>query len=109
MQFRIEPPPCPDSPLARLDPRWKLAALLLGAVLVAAVRTLVPSALALLGALALAAAARLPWRWYLGRVAAVGLFVALFTLPLPLLLDGGPAWQVGPAAGDRVGKRAATG
>jgi cobalt/nickel transport system permease protein len=99
MTISFEPLPCPASPLRRLDPRWKLAALLLLAVLVAAVRTLAPTAVALLGALALAAVARLPWRWYLGRVAAVGLFVALFTLPLPFLLDGpGPAWEVGPVS-----------
>jgi cobalt/nickel transport system permease protein len=97
MTISFEPLPCPASPLRRLDPRWKLAGLLLAAVLVAAVRTLIPTAAALLGALALAALARLPWRWYLGRVAAVGLFVALFALPLPFLLSGdGPAWALGP-------------
>src|SRR5690242_12356817 len=97
MTITFEPLPCPDSPLRRLDPRWKLAALLLGTALVAAVRTLAPTGVALLGALALAAVARLPWRWYLGRVAAVALFVGLFTLPLPFLLDGSaPAWEVGP-------------
>jgi cobalt/nickel transport system permease protein len=97
MTISFEPFPCPASPLRRLDPRWKLAALLLAAVLVAAVRTLAPTAAALLGALALAALARLPWRWYLGRVAAVGLFVALFALPLPFLLGGdGPTWTLGP-------------
>ncbi|HEX5269661.1 MAG TPA: cobalt ECF transporter T component CbiQ [Gemmataceae bacterium] len=97
MTTTFEPLPCPDSPLCRLDPRWKLAALVLAAVLVASVRTLPPTGVALLGALALAAVVRLPWRWYLGRVAAVGLFVALFTLPLPFLLGGsGPSWAIGP-------------
>jgi cobalt/nickel transport system permease protein len=97
MTITFEPLPCPDSPLRRLDPRWKLAALLLGTALVAAVRTLAPAGAALLGALALATVARLPWCWYMGRVAAVGVFVALFTLPLPFLLDGpGPEWAVGP-------------
>jgi cobalt/nickel transport system permease protein len=97
MTISFEPLPCPDSPLRRLDPRWKLATLLLTAVLVAAIRTLAPAGAALLGALALAAVARLPWRWYLGRIAAVGLFVALFTLPLPFLLVGsGPVWTLGP-------------
>jgi cobalt/nickel transport system permease protein len=97
MTITFDPLPCPDSPLRRLDPRWKLAALLLGTALVAAVRTLPPAGAALLGALVLAAVARLPWRWYLRRAAAVGLFVALFTVPLPFLLDG-PGWQVGPLA-----------
>jgi cobalt/nickel transport system permease protein len=99
MTITFEPLPCPDSPLRRLDPRWKLAALLLGTALVAVVRTLAPAGLALLGALALAGVARLPWRWYLTRLAAVGLFVALFTVPLPFLLTGpGSVWQVGPVA-----------
>ena len=97
MTITFEPLPCPDSPLRRLDPRWKLAAHLLGTAHVAAVRTLAPAGVGLLGALALAAVARLPWRWYLKRVAAVGVFIALFTLPLPFLLVGpGPEWAVGP-------------
>jgi cobalt/nickel transport system permease protein len=97
MTITFEPLPCPDSPLRRLDPRWKLAALLLGTALIAAVRTLAPAGVGLLGALALAAVARLPWRWYLGRAAAVGVFVALFTGPLPFLLDGpGPTAHLGP-------------
>ncbi len=97
MTISFDPLPCPASPLRRLDPRWKLAGLLLTAALVAAVRALPPTGAALLGALVLAAVARLPWRWYLGRVAAAGLFVALFALPLPFLLAGpGPTWAFGP-------------
>jgi cobalt/nickel transport system permease protein len=97
MTISFNPLPCPASPLRRLDPRWKLAALVLAAVLVAAIRTLAPTAAALLASLVLAALARLPWRWYLGRVAAAGLFVVLFTLPLPFLLVGpGPSWALGP-------------
>src|SRR3954462_6614357 len=41
VQFRIEPPPCPDSPLARLDPRWKLAAVVLVMVGVVLLKTLI--------------------------------------------------------------------
>ncbi len=108
MTTTFEPLPCPDSILRRLDPRWKLAALLLCTALVAAVQTLLPAGVALLGALMLAVVAHLPWRWYLRRLAVVGLFVAFFTVPLPLLLDGpGPVWQIGPftvsAYGLRVG------
>jgi cobalt/nickel transport system permease protein len=97
MTISFDPLPCPASPLRHLDPRWKLAALLLSTALVAAVRTLAPAGLALCGVLVLAVVARLPWRWYLRRVAAVSLFVALFTVPLPFLLEGpGPVWHVGP-------------
>ena len=89
--------PCPDSPLRRLDPRWKLAALVPAALLVALLRGLPAAGAALAGALALAALARIPGRWLLGRLGAAALFLALFTLPLPLLLhDGGPAWELGP-------------
>jgi cobalt/nickel transport system permease protein len=88
--------PCPDSPLRQLDPRWKLAALLPAAMVVALLRTLPATALALVGALALAALGRLPLRWYVTRLGAVALFLAFFTLPLPFLLDdGGPAWKLG--------------
>jgi len=96
MTSNFEPLPCPDSPLRHLDPRWKLAALLLSTALIAAVRSLIPVGVGLLGALTLAAIADLPWRWYLRRLAVVGLFVGFFTLPLPLLLDGpGPVWKIG--------------
>jgi cobalt/nickel transport system permease protein len=86
-----------DSPLRRLDPRWKLAALVLGAGVVAALRTLPAAVLALAGAVLLVAVSRLPWRWYLGRLGALGLFLLLFVVLLPFLLDGpGPAWDLGP-------------
>jgi cobalt/nickel transport system permease protein len=108
MTIGFDPLPCPDSPLRRLDPRWKLAGLLLCTALIAAVRTLPPAGVGLLGALILAVVARLPWRWYLGRLAAVGLFVALFTVPLPFLLSGpGPVWSVGPVEVSWHGLRAA--
>jgi len=97
MTITFDALPCPESPLRRLDPRWKLAALLVSTALAAALRTPVPAALALLGALVLAATARLPGRWYLRRVAAVALFVGLFILPLPFLLDG-PGPKLGPVA-----------
>jgi cobalt/nickel transport system permease protein len=96
MTLAFTPPPCPDSPLRRLDPRWKLAALTPAALAAAVLRTL-PAALLALGlAVLLAALARLPPRWALGRLGAVALFLALFALPLPFLLDGpGPSWQWG--------------
>lgn len=94
MTLAFQPPPCPDSPLRRLDPRWKLAALLLAAGLVAAQRSLLPAALALAGTLLLAALARLPWRWYLPRVGAAALLIAPFVVAAPFLVSGrgdGPA------------------
>src|SRR5262249_24937211 len=91
MTLAFDAVPSPDSPLRRLDPRWKLAGITLLAASVVALRTWPPAVTALAAALALAALARLPLRWFLGRLAAVGLFLALFTLTLPFLLPGGLA------------------
>jgi len=85
------------SPLRRLDPRWKLAALVAAAFAVAALRTLPAALAALAGAVLLVAVSRLPLRWYLGRLGSLGLLLLLFVVLLPFLLDGpGPAWDVGP-------------
>ncbi len=85
MQVRFSPPPVTDSPLARLDDRWRLAALLLALVAVAAIRSVVAAALALVGALVLAWLGRMPWRWYLGRLSVAVVLLALFVVPVPLL------------------------
>jgi cobalt/nickel transport system permease protein len=91
MTLRFSPPPCADSPLGRLDPRWRLAALVPAALAVAVLRTWPAALAALAGALLLALLARLPLRWFLGRLAPVALFLALFAVPLPFLLDGAGA------------------
>jgi cobalt/nickel transport system permease protein len=102
------PPPCPDSPLRRLDPRWKLAGLSLAALAATLLHTLPAAALALAATLILSAVARLPLRWYLERLGALALFLAFFTLPLPLLLRGeGALWQVGPLTVSAHGTRVA--
>ena len=86
MTFALPTLPCTDSPVSRLDPRWKLAALAVAVLATAILRTLPASALALLLALLLAALSRLPPRWYLARLGAAALFLAFFALPLPFLL-----------------------
>jgi cobalt/nickel transport system permease protein len=97
MKLSFDPLPCPDSPVGRLDARWKLAALVLAAAAVAGLSGLAPAAAALAGAVLLAALGRLPLRWYLRRLGAVAGFLVLFAAPLPLLLGGrGPGWQLGP-------------
>jgi len=78
--------PCPDSPLRQIDPRWKLAGLVLLTVVVACLRHLTPAFVALGGTLVLAALARLPARWFLTRLGAVALFLAPFVASLPFLL-----------------------
>ena len=81
MTLRFTPPPRTLSPLSRLDPRWKLAALTLAAVVVAVIHTPAAAAAALAGAAALAVLGRLPPRWWATRVVPAVLFVAVFALP----------------------------
>jgi cobalt/nickel transport system permease protein len=81
----------------RLDPRWKLAAVTIAVCAALSLHALPTALLTLLTTVALAAATRLPPRWFAARAGAALVAVALFTLPLPLLVDGrGPAWQWGP-------------
>jgi cobalt/nickel transport system permease protein len=85
------------SPVGRLDPRWKLAALLPAAGLVAALRSPGPALAAVLGAWVLAALARLPLRWYAVRLGVVVLFLTLFAGFLPFTAhEGETPWAVGP-------------
>jgi cobalt/nickel transport system permease protein len=86
--------PCTDSCVSRLDPRWKLAALVPLLVAVTLVQRLPATLLLLAVALSLALLARLPRRWYLPQLGAALGFVVLFAAPLPFLLQGpdGPDW-----------------
>src|SRR5581483_9152109 len=88
--------PTPDSPLRRLDPRWKLAALALTGLAATTLRTL-PAALGLFaGSLILVAVGRLPRQWYLTRIAALTSFLIFFVGLLPFVVDGGGAsWHIG--------------
>ncbi len=78
------PLPCPDSPLRRLDPRWKLAALTLAIVTAAALRGNGPAALALGLAIVHAVVGQLPRRWCLARLGTLFLVTLPFLLILPL-------------------------
>jgi cobalt/nickel transport system permease protein len=94
--------------LSRLDPRWKLAALLIAVALVALLETPAAALLALAGALLLALVGRLNRRWLGGRLAALLAFVAVFAAPLPWLLwEEGSAWAWGPLAVSPYGVRVA--
>jgi cobalt/nickel transport system permease protein len=97
MTLAFSIPPRTESFLSRLDPRWKLAALLFAATVAASLHRLPTAATALTAALLLALGARLLSRWFLERLGALALFLAVFTLPLPwLLADVGPVWTWGP-------------
>src|SRR5262245_31421286 len=83
--------------LAKLDPRWKLAALLPAALAIAFLRHWPTAGAALLGSLFLAGLARLPLRWYLARLAAALIVLAPLAILLPFLhTDGGERWEIGP-------------
>ena len=83
MTLAFDLPDSPPSPLRHLDPRWKLAALVPAVGVAAALQTLAPALLAVLGAWLLLALARLPLRWYLGRLALTALLLVLFVGFLP--------------------------
>src|SRR5690242_18662039 len=96
MTLAFSAPPRTASFLSRLDPRWKLAALLFAAAAAATLHTLPAAGLALSASLLLALLARLPLEWFVERIAALAFFLALFALPLPwLLADHGSGWTVG--------------
>ena len=97
MTLALQPLAAIDSPLWQLDPRWKLAALVPAAFIVAAFRTLPAVLAALAGALVLVSVSRLPLAWCLRRLGAMALFLLLFVCLLPFILEGpGPAWDLGP-------------
>jgi len=86
MTLRLRPLPHPDSFVARLDPRWKLAAMIVAALAVSCLRGLLPALVALAAALILVGLGRLPLRWYLSRIGALALFLLLFVAFAPLLI-----------------------
>jgi cobalt/nickel transport system permease protein len=90
-------PVVPDSPLARWDARWKLAAVVIAAFGVAVLDGLAPAAVALLLGLLLLALTRLPGRWVRDRLGLFALAALPFLLVLPFTLDtAGPGWNLGP-------------
>ena len=99
MTLSLDPIPNPDSPLARRDPRWRLAAVAAAIVTVAALQTVPAAAAALVGAVLLAVAARMPPRWYARRLAGVAPFLVLCVISLPFLVpDPEPLARLGPLA-----------
>ncbi len=89
--------PIPPSPLSRWDARWKLAAVLLAAAAVAALRHPAPSAAALAIGVIVLRIGRLGGAWVRVRLAAFALAALPFLLVLPFTLDAaGPGWDVGP-------------
>lgn len=81
-----------DSQFARFDARWRLAALVLAAAAVVVMRKESVQAAALVISVALAWAARVPWKWYRARIGVLLIALGPFLVILPLTVDrGGPA------------------
>ena len=96
--------PQADSVVHRLDPRWKLASLVPAVIAIVLVKTL-PAALACLGCtFLLVILSHLPLSWYVRRLGALSLFLALFVLTATFLIkDHGPSLQIGPISASFAG------
>jgi cobalt/nickel transport system permease protein len=100
--------PAPDSPLARRDPRWKLAGFVIAVATTAAIGNVAAVAVSFIIALALVAIGRVPLSWYAGRLGPLVPFLLLFGLLMPLMVRGGePLAQFGPIEISQRGVRAA--
>lgn len=94
MTSRFGPVVFAASPLARLDPRWKIAALVLAALIAVLLQGLVPALIALTASFFLLLLSRIPLSHYCRRAAPVLLLVALFVVWLPFVAPG-PAIEIG--------------
>ena len=98
----------PDSPLARWDSRWKLAAILVAAFGIAALRSPVTAGAAGLFALALGLVGRVPARAVQDRLLLVGLAVLPVVVVVPLGVRPGDATRaIGPVTVSGPGMAAA--
>lgn len=87
----------------RVDPRFRLAALILGAICLAVLQRAESAAAGLAGSAALLALSRPPVRPLLRRVLAVNLFVAFVWLTVPATMPGEPLAALGPLRLSRQG------
>jgi cobalt/nickel transport system permease protein len=85
MTLAFDPPPAGDSPLRRLDPRWKLVALGPAMLAVSFVHSLTIACTALAGAAVLAFVALLPVRWLARRFGALAVALGPIIVLLPLV------------------------
>lgn len=85
MTFAFSAPPIVDSVIARIDPRWKLAAAGVAMACIAALQHVPPTAAGFVIALLLALVARLPAPWVAGRLGALALALLPFAIVMPLV------------------------
>jgi cobalt/nickel transport system permease protein len=76
---------CPDSPLQRFDPRWKLTAISIALLTTACLQTLPAATIALASAVILAVLARVPPRAYFDRLKILAPALLLFAIFLPFM------------------------
>ena len=87
MTFGFDLPKCAPSFWQRMDPRWKLAGVLLSALALAFVQTWGPALAAVIGTLLIVMLSRLPSRWYLRRLATALTMYVLFLVWLPFVVE----------------------
>jgi cobalt/nickel transport system permease protein len=96
MTLALDFPECSRSPLGRLDPRWKLTALLPAACVAALLQTPAPVLAAAAATAVLVFLAGLPPRWLLLRLGFIGLVLAFFVGWLPFVYpETGRRWDLG--------------
>jgi cobalt/nickel transport system permease protein len=89
MNLVLRHTPIPDSPLARWDARWKLAAFFVAVAAVASLNRLAPAVAALVLGSILLVAARLSFAWLKLRLAAFAFASLPFLLILPFTIEDG--------------------
>ena len=88
MTLALDFPQCGQSPLGRLDPRWKLAALMPAAFSTTLLQTLPTALTAWVLSLVLAHFGELPRRWLFTRLGSVALILSFFLAWLPFVVPG---------------------
>ncbi|OWK36972.1 cobalt ECF transporter T component CbiQ [Fimbriiglobus ruber] len=97
MTLAVRDSSIPDSPLARWDARWKLAAFIVAVIGTISLRTPVAGAVALATGVLLAFVSRIPVGVLAGRIGGLALAVLPFIALVPLTqAGGGSGWDVGP-------------
>lgn len=107
MTLAARVPIVPDSPVARWDARWKLAAVLPLAFVIASLRSPPAAIIALCATVGLCAAGRVPTTVLAGRAGILALAALPFLIFVPLTHTGGPTWDLGAVHISFVGLMAA--
>lgn len=99
MTLALDLPPCQPSFVQRMDPRWKLAGLVVAAGSFAILRSVGPALTACVGAVLIVALARISWPWYLRRLGIAMIMYTLFMVWLPFVpQEGHDTLDLGPIA-----------